>query len=276
MKLRDLFTNGEHIPEHFLDHEVDHCVAMDAPGVKAGALRYWNGKDTWPFGSLPHGGVLLMPRGQQLGAEMISDIVVFAENTKASFMRAMRKLHPQHVTIMGMPVQCGHHIGDGTRIHPCVEVLGSVFIGNNSSIGGIGFGFTEGERNPHIGGVVLHDGVEIGSNTCIDRGCLGDTVIGERTKIDNRVHIAHNVRIGKECQIVAGAVIGGSAVLGDGVFVGINASIKNKVRIGDGAIIGMGAVVLHDVPAGNTVVGNPAQILTNEGYLVKLNRVKES
>ena len=136
--------------------------------------------------------------------------------------------------------------------------------GMNCSIGGEGFGFHKGRRFPHLGSIVIGDDVEIGSNVCIDRGSLGDTIIGARTKIDNLVHIAHNARIGEDCMIVAQAGIGGSAVIGNGVFVGFGAKIKNKVTIGDGSVIGMGAVVICDVPAGETWAGVPARKLSKD------------
>lgn len=138
---------------------------------------------------------------------------------------------------------------------------------NGTTIGGYGFGWEwNGEKHiefPHHGGVKIGSGVHIASNTCIDRATLAGefTEIGDGTKIDNLVHIAHNVKIGKHCLIVAGAVIGGSAVIGDRVYIGMGALIKNKVKVCDDAVIGMGAVVLKDVPAGWTVVGNPAKRL---------------
>jgi UDP-3-O-[3-hydroxymyristoyl] glucosamine N-acyltransferase len=142
-----------------------------------------------------------------------------------------------------------------------LHILPSAKVHDTAVIGKDGFGFDEYGHIPHIGGVFIGERVTIGAHSCVDRGTLGDTIIGNDTHIDNLVHIAHNVRIGQRCHIVAGAVIGGSAVLDDEVFVGINASIKNGVHIGAGAIIGMGAVVINDVPAGATVVGNPARII---------------
>ena len=133
-------------------------------------------------------------------------------------------------------------------------------------IGEDGFGYAHAEdgslvKIPHRGNVVIEKDVTIGACVCIDRAVVGSTVIGEGSKIDNLVHIAHGVKIGKHCLIVAGAVIGGSSVIGDRCFIGINASIKNKVRIGNDVVVGMGAVVTKDVPDGVTVVGNPARIL---------------
>jgi UDP-3-O-[3-hydroxymyristoyl] glucosamine N-acyltransferase len=108
---------------------------------------------------------------------------------------------------------------------------------------------------PHLGYVVIEDGVHIHNNVCVDRGVIGSTIIGAGTCIDNLVHVAHSVKIGKNCLIVAGAVIGGSTEIGDNCFIGINASIKNKLKIGKNVTIGMGAVITKDVPDGATVVG---------------------
>lgn len=146
------------------------------------------------------------------------------------------------------------------HVSPVHHIHWSVKIGAGTVIGNDGFGYVRDEvgrliKMPHAGRVVICEGVEIGSNTCIDRAVVGETFIGEGTKIDNCVHVAHGVKIGKHCLIVAGAVIGGSAEIGDRCFIGINASIKNKVKIGNDCIIGMGAIVLKDVPDGMTVKG---------------------
>lgn len=132
--------------------------------------------------------------------------------------------------------------------------------GSNCVIGGNGFGYERDENGfitsiPHRGDVKIGYNVSLGSNVCIDRAVLGSTVIGNSTKIDNNVHVAHGVKIGNRCLIAAGAVIGGSAEVGDNCFIGINASIKNKVKIGKGCTIGMAAVVTKDVPDGATVIG---------------------
>jgi len=156
-------------------------------------------------------------------------------------------------------------------IHPssvinwdCVEIGKNVRIGPNCSIGFEGFGFEGDEcgdyhRFPHIGKVIIGDNVEIGANTCIDRGALEDTIIGPGTKIDNLVHVAHNVRIGKNCMIIALTCLGGGVIIEDGAYVGIGAGIRNQITIGEKAFIGMGAVVVKDVDPGVTVIGNPAK-----------------
>lgn len=142
----------------------------------------------------------------------------------------------------------------------------NVTIGANCSIGLAGFGYekdAEGKyhRFPHIGKVIIEEDVEIGSNTCIDRGSIGNTVIGKGTKIDNLVHIAHNAVIGKNCLIIANSMIGGSAVIGDNAWIAPSASIMNQIHIEDSAFIGMGTVVLYDVGSHDVVVGNPAKVL---------------
>ncbi len=149
-------------------------------------------------------------------------------------------------------------------INECVVVGENVRIGPYCSIGFDGFGFDRDdsgvyERFPHVGKVIIGDNVEIGANVCIDRGTLSDTVIGEGTKIDNLVHIAHNVRTGKNCCIVALSCIGGSVQLGDNVYVGIGASIRNQKKIGDNVMIGMGAVVVNDCLESGTYIGIPAR-----------------
>ncbi len=135
------------------------------------------------------------------------------------------------------------------------------YVGENTVIGGPGFGWygTPPKRFPHIGGVHFNPGVEIGSNVTIDRGALGNTMIDFDVKIDNGVHVGHNARIGAESILTAHCVIGGSVVIGRNVWVGLGAMIKNQIRVGDDATIGMGAIVIRDVPAGETVIGNPAR-----------------
>jgi UDP-3-O-[3-hydroxymyristoyl] glucosamine N-acyltransferase len=163
-------------------------------------------------------------------------------------------------------------IGDDTIIDANVHIYSPVIIGKHCTVksgavlGGMGFGFEKDEngnlfRFPQIGNLFIGDYVEIGANTCIDRGALSDTVIGDHCKINNLCHIAHNNKIGKNVVITAQVNISGSNVIEDDVWIAPNATIRGWIRIGNGATIGMGTVVTKDVPAGETWVGNPARKL---------------
>src|SRR3989338_8789783 len=166
-------------------------------------------------------------------------------------------------------------IGENSVIRGNVSIYGNVKIGKNviinsgAVIGAEGFGYEPDEDGtlvqfPQIGGVIIEDNVEIGANTCVDRGALGDTIIREGAKIDNLVHVAHNVIIGKNCRIICLVGIGGSVEIGDGSFVGISASIKNQKKIGKNVTVGMGSVVTKDIPDNTIVVGNPARHFATE------------
>lgn len=187
---------------------------------------------------------------------------------KESVIHASVRLCPG--VIIGSNVSIGQNviIGPNTVIANTI-IQSNVVIGANCSIGLSGFGYekdTTGSylRFPHIGGVEIGDCVEIGSNTCIDRGSIGNTIISAGVKIDNHVHIAHNVRIGTNSLIIANSMIGGSTVIGSNVWVAPSVSIMNQVSIGDSALLGMGAVVLKTVQPSTIMVGNPARLITKE------------
>jgi len=130
-------------------------------------------------------------------------------------------------------------------------------------IGEPGFGAAGGAKGvvdiPQLGRVVVQDGATIGANTCIDRGAFDDTVIGENTKIDNLVQIAHNVRVGRNCVMAAHTGISGSVVIGDGAAFGGRAGVADHVNVGDGAQVAAAAGVFRDIPAGETWGGVPGQ-----------------
>lgn len=143
------------------------------------------------------------------------------------------------------------HIGNDCILHP------------NSTVGADGFGFRPcPERGlvkiPQIGNVILGNGVEIGANSCVDRGKFSSTVLGDGCKIDNLVQIGHNSKLGRFCIMAGHSGLAGSVTLGNGVIIGGSASIKDHATIGDGATVGAGSGVTCDVPAGKVVLGYPA------------------
>lgn len=154
------------------------------------------------------------------------------------------------------------YVGAGVTIQHAL--LGNrVIVHAGARIGQDGFGYVPGraglEKMPQLGRVVIQDDVEIGANTTIDRGALVDTVIGEGTKIDNLVQIAHNVRIGRHCVLAAHCGISGSVTLGDGVMLGGRVGIADHLAIGSGAQLAAASGVMTDVPAGERWGGMPAQ-----------------
>ncbi|MCK5446666.1 MAG: UDP-3-O-(3-hydroxymyristoyl)glucosamine N-acyltransferase [Gemmatimonadetes bacterium] len=180
-------------------------------------------------------------------------------------------------TVIGSGTQVGPNthidddvvIGQDCRIGPGCTILHDTAVGNRVRIytgvrlGVDGFGYTPGAdglmRIPQVGRCIIHDDVEIGANCTVDRGALGDTVIGQGTKIDNLVHVAHNAAIGENCIIVAQAGIAGSVEMGAGTHVGGQAGVSGHLTIGPGARIAGQAGVFGDIPAGETYSGYPAR-----------------
>lgn len=178
-------------------------------------------------------------------------------------------------------------IGANTRIYPNVTILDESTIGDrtviwsgtvvrerchigtdciihpNATIGADGFGFRPClERGlakiPQIGNVVIGNFVEIGANTCVDRGKFSSTILGDGCKIDNLVQIGHNSVLGKYCIMAGNSGLAGSVTLGNGVIIGGSASIKDHTTIGDGATVGAGSGVIANIEAGKVVLGYPA------------------
>lgn len=162
-------------------------------------------------------------------------------------------------------------IGNGTIIEANVTIGDHVIIGEHchikagAVIGGRGFGYSKdaGKYRPvrHFGNVVIGDNVDIGSNTCIDRGTLDDTVIHDGVKIDNLCHIAHNVVIGENTLVIANSTICGSVHIGKNAYIAPHSVIMNQLEVGDGAMIGMAAVVTKNVEAGTVNIGCPAKVI---------------
>ena len=189
-------------------------------------------------------------------------------------------LHHGVVVGAGAQIGRGSEIGPNSVIGPGVAIGRDCLIGANvaigfaligdrvrimagSVIGEAGFGVAAGRAGaldvPQLGRVIIQDGVSIGAGACVDRGAWDDTIIGENSKIDNLVQIAHNVRLGRNC-ILAGQVgLAGSVVVGDGAMFGGGAGVADHITIGAGAMVAAAAGVMHDVPAGERWAGAPAK-----------------
>lgn len=167
-------------------------------------------------------------------------------------------------SVLGKGVTIGRKCQIGPNVSIQYSVLGNgVTLHAGVCVGQDGFGFAMGPgghlKVPQIGRVIIQDDVEIGANTCVDRGTNRDTMIGEGTKIDNQVQIGHNVVVGRHCVLVGQVAVAGSATLGDFVVVGGKTGIIGHVTVGDGAQLASMSAVNGDVPAGARWGGVPAK-----------------
>jgi UDP-3-O-[3-hydroxymyristoyl] glucosamine N-acyltransferase len=188
-------------------------------------------------------------------------------------------------TVLGCDVQLGANciigshvtiedevtLGDECRIHAHASLEGGATLGSRvvvhagARIGSAGFGYAAGDaeaghrRILHLGGCVIEDDVEVGANTTIDRGGIDDTVIGAGTKLDNLVQVAHHVRIGRRCLIMAQVGIAGSSVVEDDVMLAGQAGLADHLTVGRGARVAAQSGVIGDIAPGDTVSGYPAR-----------------
>ncbi|MCZ8229240.1 UDP-3-O-(3-hydroxymyristoyl)glucosamine N-acyltransferase [Flavobacterium sp.] len=202
----------------------------------------------------------------------IHDTVIIGEGTKigAGCYLGPNVVIGKNVTIYPNVTLLDYSsIGNGSTIWSGVVVRERCHIGNdcilhpNATIGADGFGFSFCNEKglvkiPQIGNVVLGNNVEIGANSCVDRGKFSSTVVGDGCKIDNLVQIGHNSKLGRFCIMAGHSGLAGSVTLEDGVVIGGSASIKDHTTIGAGATVGAGSGVTCDVPAGKVVLGYPA------------------
>ncbi|MBO4726812.1 MAG: hypothetical protein J5631_00150 [Spirochaetaceae bacterium] len=169
-------------------------------------------------------------------------------------------------------------IGDNVILHANVVIDCPCKIGNGTEIfagtviGADGFGYyyhnNIPERVPHFGGVIIGENVDIGANSCVDRGTLSDTIIGNNVKIDNLCHIGHNVKIGNNTMIVAGSTICGSVEIGDNSYIAPEATIKNQVSVGEKSFIGMNTILSKSIEPMSMAIDmkQNAQVLKNKDY----------
>ena len=193
-------------------------------------------------------------------------------------------------TVIAAGAIIGHGvvIGRGCSIG-AHSVIGYALLGDNVivaslvTIGSDGYGFVPGKTHtkiPQLGRVIVQANVEIGTACTIDRGSLSDTVIGEGSKLDNQVHVAHNVIIGRHCLITAQCCLAGSTVLGDYVQMGGRSGVVNHLSVGDHSRIGAGAGVLRSLPPYSDVSGIPArprsEVYRDAAFVSRLRRQHES
>lgn len=236
--------------------------------------------------------------------EKIKTFLVLSDSPKNTFVECLHHFFREESSNEIHPSACIHptvKIGKSTSIGPNTVVDKNVVIGDdciiganthiqkgsiignhvnirsNVTIGNWGFGFVKDEKGnninfPHYGNVVIEDDVQIGSSTCVDRGSLGDTIIKKGAKIDNLVHVAHNVIIGENALVIACTMIGGSTVIGDNCWVAPAVILRNGISIGENSTLGMGCLVTKDIPANVTVTGAPAVPLDEYKKLLKAQK----
>ncbi|GAB6099464.1 UDP-3-O-(3-hydroxymyristoyl)glucosamine N-acyltransferase [Halanaerocella petrolearia] len=183
----------------------------------------------------------------------------------------------------GVYVGANAKIGQDSTLHPNVVVehecqLGAeVEIHPGTVIGSEGYGFETGEEGhvkvPQFGNVIVEDKVEIGANVTVDRGATGSTIIGQGTKIDNLVHIAHNVEVGPECLIIAQVGIAGSAKIEERVTLAGQTGVAGHLTVGNNTTVATNSVVTNDIPAESFVSGYPAHSHRSERR-IKASRKK--
>jgi len=177
---------------------------------------------------------------------------------------ANTKLYPNVTVLDDSSIGSETIIWSGTVIRERCCIGNCCIIHPNVTIGADGFGYrpsSDGRglvKIPQIGTVEIGDGVEIGAGSCVDRGKFSATSIGDGTKIDNLVQIAHNCKLGRSCVMAGQSGLAGSVTLGDGVIMGGRAAVKDHVTVGAGAKLGGGAGVISDVAPGKTLLGIPA------------------
>jgi UDP-3-O-[3-hydroxymyristoyl] glucosamine N-acyltransferase len=237
------------------------------------------------FTSIP--GILV--KSPSLAFAEIADL--FYPPMLSPMIDAAAAIDPSAVIGQGVHIGCGvvigarAEIGDGCRIDAnsvigdgCIlgvdcwispnvtiecAVLGArVRVKPGARLGQTGFGFIPGTRGlrrmPQVGRLLIGDDVEVGANSCIDRGALNDTVIGAGTKIDNLVQIGHNTVVGRHCVIVAQVGLSGSSTLGDNVMMGGQSASAGHISIGSGAKVSAQAGVMRDIEPGAVVGGSPS------------------
>ena len=205
---------------------------------------------------------------------LLNFIVRFWSNEEDNLVDPFTDVHPS--AKIGANVKIGKYctigadvkIGDNTTIENNTTIMHATIghsckIGSCVTIGGDGFGFEDDNEEvltfPHLGGVKIGNHVRIGSSCCIDRASLGNTKIEDNVKLDNLIHVAHNVSIGASTKVTAMTIIAGSTKIGKNVWIAPGTSMRDWITIGDNTLIGTGSVLTRDVEDNKAVFGNPAR-----------------
>ncbi len=188
-------------------------------------------------------------------------------------------------TVMGKNVVMGSdcHCFSNVSLYHDVEIGNRAIIHSNAVLGSDGFGFVnengKNEKIPHTGKVILGDDVEIGASTTIDRGTIGNTVIGNDVKLDNQVQIAHNVKLGDGCRIGGGGCVGGSTNIGENTITGGMVGFINSLTIGPNSAFAASSIVTKSLPGNQIYAGNPAREIKEknkrDAALTEIPRIKK-
>ncbi|WP_082582885.1 UDP-3-O-(3-hydroxymyristoyl)glucosamine N-acyltransferase [Frateuria sp. Soil773] len=239
-----------------------------------------------PSVAIPKDAVVISPKA----LEGANATILISERARLDFARALLWIDQNvgfnepnepadiHETVrlgvacaIGKGVRIGAHtiVGNNVTIGPGVCIGERCVIKSGAVIGEAGFGFERDEsglpiRLVHLGGVVIGNDVEIGSVTTVCRGTLGNTILEDYVKVDDHVHVAHNVILRRASMIIACAELSGGVEVGERAWVGPNASVIQQRKLGPDSLVGIAANVLKDVEGGAVVVGNPAKALAKE------------
>ncbi|ADJ13713.1 DapH/DapD/GlmU-related protein [Halalkalicoccus jeotgali] len=264
------FVDGEHVgPER----TVTGLDALDTAGSDDFAFCIY---DDPTYVHESDAGVIVCPPGIDAPE---SRTLVLAREPKLAFVRIANeffmnrpdetRIHPTATVADGARVGKRVVIGPHVHVDDCVEIGDDCTLRAGAVLGSEGFGFARDgsdrlHRQIHQGGVVIENDVEIGPNASIDRAVFDETVVERGAKLSGQVHLAHQVRIGRDTTVAYGSGFSGGATVGRRVTVHPHVSVATDVAIGDDAEIGMNAGVLSDVPDGTTVVGTPARPITDQ------------
>lgn len=278
-----------------------HLHPVSLSGRTSGSTFFLKSTDGIVADEMPSGCLIVIPTDtpEAFRASAHQDLCfVLAQDPRTVFFDMINQLylsaqtqggvHPTAViaddVILGDDVRIGPHVSigpgcnigarseirSGARLFQNIRVGEDCLIKSNAVLGEEGYGLYRSEDGrhqliPHVGGVEIGDRVMVGATTVVCSGTLDPTRIGDDSKLDDHVFIAHNCQLGKNVAVIACAEVSGSARLRDDSWIGPSACILNQKDIGERALVGLGAVVTKDVPAGMIVAGNPAKVIRPRG-----------